>query len=722
MSILGQEINTLPKAVIRRFLKIYSFLIAHGDNLSRFYVAFVLIALFTYMATMPIHFTDTDMWYHLNGGRYFWENFSVPNSSFFSFIEPTREWTNYFWGFQAITYGIHHLFGWTGLILFKAILVTATGGFIYRILVANNENGYATTVQLVLFSLIILILLARFNAVRPHLISYFFITFFIYTLYYRTKYIRVLPFLAIIWINTHGVEWVVGALICTPFLISRISSYFSHKDMKNLSEIVWVSACLPALLINPFGPEMLLAPLKTPVEAYLFITELKQPDLSFYTNFSFNDFLINRQAAAVLLFLLSIVGLTALWARGKLKLEHIIFTLAGVFLLFRGIRFLWEWVLLCMPVFQSASLLFSTPAFGNRKIITPIITIILLAALPGYIVKNTSFERYPYDTRLLPEGTTNFIKSLQTKGTYLFPPVYGGYIQWELYPDVLIHSDMEFPPFDGETFYELQFSLAHEDGVKRIVRKYNPDFLAAEISHENFRHITKNESTYIPVHFDDSLVLYANTEKHPEIAKKYGLESLNPHDPSISNIQNKVLAISELRRALTFEPNPESALVAVTKLLLESGQLEEAKKYSTKLMLQYPKTANAHILSGLIEIENDNCAIAIEHFVQALEFSGKKHHRTINLNLGNCYYLTKQFELSYSHFKLAFNQYRNLEKLEHFYQYAFSSLVIGKTEKAEVLLKQLLMHRNDDNKQKIFVNAKKLLNQIQNKDLDIGVL
>lgn len=87
----------------------------------RFCVIFSLTILATavyHLATWPIGASDTDLWYHLNGGRYFYQTGSVARISFFSFIQPVKEWIDYYWLFQVIVYRVFQPWGYTGLIYF----------------------------------------------------------------------------------------------------------------------------------------------------------------------------------------------------------------------------------------------------------------------------------------------------------------------------------------------------------------------------------------------------------------------------------------------------------------------------------------------------------------------------------------------------------------------------------------------------------------------------
>lgn len=66
----------------------------HSGLATLTYLCLLFAGLAAYMLAYPVHITDTDLWYHLNGGRYFWETGTVSSSTFFHLsnlknIEPT---------------------------------------------------------------------------------------------------------------------------------------------------------------------------------------------------------------------------------------------------------------------------------------------------------------------------------------------------------------------------------------------------------------------------------------------------------------------------------------------------------------------------------------------------------------------------------------------------------------------------------------------------------
>ncbi len=138
-----------------------------------------------YLATWPIAATDTDLWYHLNGGRYFFQTGSIASSSFFSFIEPQRVWVNYYWFFQVVVYQIFSWCGYVGLIYFRTLLSCATLLMILLYLYKNQKENDVVLYLTLLFVFYVLLLLPRSLPVRPHLFSYLFIVIFLYVLEFK---------------------------------------------------------------------------------------------------------------------------------------------------------------------------------------------------------------------------------------------------------------------------------------------------------------------------------------------------------------------------------------------------------------------------------------------------------------------------------------------------------------------------------------------------------
>ena len=93
------------------------------DNYFLLYILFLYAYVAYYLVQWPIFAGDTDLWYHLNGGRYILEHGVIPkDSSFFSFMLPPREWVDYYLLFQVLVYKIYTFSGYYGLVSLMALL------------------------------------------------------------------------------------------------------------------------------------------------------------------------------------------------------------------------------------------------------------------------------------------------------------------------------------------------------------------------------------------------------------------------------------------------------------------------------------------------------------------------------------------------------------------------------------------------------------------------
>ncbi len=681
---------------------------------ANWYPILLLSGLFLYLIVMPIMLTDTDMWYHLNGGRQTWLNGEVHSSTFFSFITPERSWVNYYWGFQLLAYTIFSFFDYYGLIVFKAILVTGTAYVLSKIIFDKVNASHIRAAHLIVFSLIVYVISLRATGVRPHLVSYFFIVTFIYILFHKNKFIPFLPLLTIVWVNLHGTEWPIGALICGSYVLQQIIEYKKTNQRDSLKFIPWVLACIPAMMLNPFGFNILLAPFSVASEAYMFINELKPTTIGFFGLISFDNY-ISGSGAIALLFLLFFFAVMGLWHKGHLKFYQFLLGLGGLILLFRGQRFIWEWCLLSIPLFKaSADYLFLGEIKKNR--IIALFLVLLAAFSPFYYWTSmaANFNRYPFDDIGLPVATTQFVKQNNIKGKYFLLPSLAGYVEWELYPDVLIHGDMEFPPFNEMDFYEARKAMTSQQGFDYFVNKYSPDLIGVIKSASLFEQWVKKEGVYVPVFFDDKIVLYINKNTYPDIVERYQIKHLDPFN-LLSGITQDDLQpqIDELFRVVKFYEDTPDTLIALSSFLTEAKRTQEAEPYIKKILDKYGNSASSYFLAGVYYHNLKQYKRAVEMYETALSFGGSvNYQRTIRKNLGTSFYLLEDYESAYQQYKKSVNPYVQKLSMAYYYQYAYASFVVDDVDNAERLCRMMLII-NDGSNDELVQNAKELLKVIE---------
>jgi hypothetical protein len=108
------------------------------------YFAVLLFYCIALTAQLPIHAPDTDLWYHLTGGRLFWTTGQLANDATYSFLDPLRRGVDYYWGFQALVYALFERWGYTGLVVLRTILFAITIGatMFYCLLYAPRQHPF----------------------------------------------------------------------------------------------------------------------------------------------------------------------------------------------------------------------------------------------------------------------------------------------------------------------------------------------------------------------------------------------------------------------------------------------------------------------------------------------------------------------------------------------------------------------------------------------------
>lgn len=662
------------------------------------YYVFALFALtLAFLFAMPVGSADTDLWYHLNGGRLLWEFSEFPDSAFYSFMDTARSWTNYFWGFQALSYQVHHYFGYEGLILLRVLLVGAAFVSISAILIRPQDGLTQRTWALMLLVLVLLVLVGRTAQIRPHLVSYCMITLFLLILERRPNWLPTLPVLTVIWVNLHGVEWPIGALICGAYFLENAWQWYRGDATQRAVHrrvLLWTAACLPALFVNPFGVQMLLAPFSTPSDVYIYIGELKPYPLWALFSVSLTGPVISVAGAVALLNWGNVLAYGFLFIRRRLRFTPLILSIAGIILLSRGTRFVWEWLLLSLPLWRSAIDALPKTSAGSTepglRAVNILVLIILLSPLFSWLLQIKGFQQWPLDSSKLPVGTTGFLVQQEVSGRLLVSPNPGGYLAWRLYPDILISGDMQTPPTTPWDHYRRNMTLKDADALRRFIEEYRPNLIAIELTHKNSRKLFDQHASYRPVFFDDHLALYADADQLPELVARHELRHVNPFnllDKELGTIDER---LAELKTVLSHHPDGDRVQHAITRLLFNEKHYAEALPYAQRFVETVPDNPNSHFLLGNVLENLDRCDEATEHYLNAFEHSPADFHPTLHKHLGSCAYLDQDFGAAYRHFKKGVNAYQKQEAAEHLYQYAVSAVAVGDDETARTLLHQLL--------------------------------
>jgi tetratricopeptide (TPR) repeat protein len=715
-----------PRPFLPPWFRWHEWLTATGYwlNSSRWeggYVVLLLGFVLIYQLASPIVLGDTDMWYHLNGGRYFWEHGEVPTSPFFSFNEPERAWVNYFWGFQALVYQVYDLAGYQGLIVLRAILVFAALFMIWRVITGFRQPQTAGLALLVLLAFYVVVVDGRAYQLRPHLVSYFFIPTFIYVLEHRPRLVWLLPPATALWANVHGVEWVVGALIGGAYLFEFVVN--RRRGRVEPGRSWWyaagIVACLPALLLNPHGPAVFMASFAHPADLTQYVNEMRPLSWEALSTFATQSGQVGAQSAFALLFIFSLYAAVGTVVARRARISHLLLLAGGTILLSRGTRFIWEWALLALPLLGAQAASFRPHAHAGQAI--PLDRALGLAMLLMPVVtlgsKLDTSKPYPFDAEGLPVGTSQFLHANRAAGNLLMNPSLAGYSQWILGPDIRVFADMELPPFNDWDMFRIFGASRNAESFRRLLGEYPIDFILVELRNRPMAGFAKDTAEFAPVFFDDSAVLYAHRERQTDIVARHELKTIDPFGlTSERNLLGEKMPLDdrllELEVVRDLSPGGNRVLHALARLLVDAKRYAEAEKWADRFLEEQPRDPNAHLLKGVILENTDRCEAAIAHFERAFPLSGRDFHPALHQHLGSCHYLTKDFTAAYEHFNKGVNVYLRQEPSETLYQYAYSAVIVGDADRARMLLKAIL-YQTPDRDERLRERAAGLLKQLE---------
>src|ERR1700722_6384257 len=75
--------------------------------------------------TVQSRFDDPDLWWHLKTGQIIWTTRHIPVTDLFSYTTNHHAWVPQEWLSQTVIYGVYHLGGLSGLMLWLCFITAA---------------------------------------------------------------------------------------------------------------------------------------------------------------------------------------------------------------------------------------------------------------------------------------------------------------------------------------------------------------------------------------------------------------------------------------------------------------------------------------------------------------------------------------------------------------------------------------------------------------------
>lgn len=221
-----------------------------------FLILLLLLVFYGAFLTHKINLVTADLGRHIRNGEFFFQNWHVVKTNFYSYTFPDFSTLNHHWGAGAFFYLIWKGFGFAGVEVFFIAVSLAAFAIFFKI--AKDRAGLAIAS---LVAIPIIPLLAERTEIRPEALTYLFAGLFLLLLLKyqederKYKLLFLLPILEVLWVNVH-IYFILGPVIIGVFLLESL--FVGRERFWKLLLILFVTSL--AAFINSFGLEGVIAP------------------------------------------------------------------------------------------------------------------------------------------------------------------------------------------------------------------------------------------------------------------------------------------------------------------------------------------------------------------------------------------------------------------------------------------------------------------------------
>ena len=199
------------------------------------------------LGTLIAGLSAVDLTYHLRAGADILRTGAIPTADTWTFTAPGAPWLDAQWGAQALFAAIYGATGWTGLVLFRALLVAVMFGCVF---LACRRHGLdlRRAAWLTIGSFIVA---AVALALRPQLIGMTLFAILLLLLADRERHpgrLWLAPVIVVIWANVHGSFFLGPVLIG----LAWIEDVARRRPARSRTLLVGAVAAI-APILNPVG-------------------------------------------------------------------------------------------------------------------------------------------------------------------------------------------------------------------------------------------------------------------------------------------------------------------------------------------------------------------------------------------------------------------------------------------------------------------------------------
>jgi hypothetical protein len=410
----------------------------------------VLIAFLGLFAMATRVAVDSDTFWHLRAGLWMLENGRLLNFDVFSHTRLNEPWINHSWLSEIMMAAIYRVGGFSGLNLWTALVVWLAFVFVYR---SSDSGPYLKSFALILAAATS----GVYWSARPQIVSMLLAAVFNWVLirfrFHGLNRLWLLPLLMVAWVNLHG-GFVIGFILLVVTCVGEALTALLAPGPLTLEKMkapVWVAAagllCAAAVMVNPYGPQMLLYPFKTVSIGVLqdYIQEWQSPNFH------------AREAQVFIVMWLATFAAVGFGRRPLQATDFLLFAAFSALALLAG-RNIAVFAVVSAPILvrHADSAIAELQARWPRLKLHPgsvspaplmhgLNWTILALVIVAVLIK-VSLPLNPATTRqaialTAPVGAADFLKTHPYPGRLFNSYNFGGYLTWALYPEMPVYVD-----------------------------------------------------------------------------------------------------------------------------------------------------------------------------------------------------------------------------------------------------------------------------------------
>jgi len=431
---------------------------------------------------------DIDFWWHIASGKNIVATHSLPDHDPFSVYESTdaRSITilKCYWVGQIIFYLIVKTFGINGIILFRAFLLAFCLLIVYRRSSSLGVDSFPAFLMTALAGMTAF----GFTGDRPQLFSFLFVSV-VFLLLDRhnvrggRRFLFMVPVAMFVWANVHG-GVVMGSFLLVVYSAGYLVEHAMKKTPDGGKEQMLFSAVMGiSIVVTLFS--------QSGINTYLTVVQLEGTEFQKRLSEYMSPYAVWRQLGSTVplyyfgALLLAVPACWSLVKRKEIAMTAVILSLAAVSA--TAYRYIPFFLFVAGPYIASGLNSSLQNLRIPKKAFYGLIASAAVIALTWGIHEGRAFQRGIDETRF-PVGAVRWLQQQGVQGKMFTSFEWGGYLLWNVYPQVRVFIDGR--GIDADKFTQYTHILWMTDEGKVFFDAAHFDFVMIprenKITHEPY--------------------------------------------------------------------------------------------------------------------------------------------------------------------------------------------------------------------------------------------